>query len=419
MTRSLVKKESELYQDIEQPILLTYQTITASRYVTNRHLEQIVHETVTAVTNLKSDYPYLYYLTYMKGVFQYSTRLDNYQEFQRRFDYFYHSITVEIIRLTKNLQSKSYRLFLKRLLVLLIKQGNHANEPWGNLFIKLLPTIPAAHIDYLYQVLSENIDTSQCSSTVALAYSYLALIAGKEVTALRILQRNNKAFKEHDVVPHFELMKTRARYRTMKQWLSVLFPKKSSGQYGSLQKYVDEINSAIPLSLKEQESVWNRWLLSPNYQRFITYTRHLSEEQQLTIVERLLPELEQRLHQLEAAKTYEKLLLSYEKFEEASHYFLRHERDAHRLREEKEELLYALKASRPDLARPIYHQFIVRLVEKKSRAHYEQAALYMKDLQEVYVSLEDQELFHTFVSKLKKMYKTYRAFIEELKRIGL
>ncbi|MFC0557731.1 hypothetical protein [Halalkalibacter alkalisediminis] len=419
MNHSLIKKEAEVYQEIEQPILLTFKTITASRYVTNRHLEQFSTDAITQISGLKTDYPWLYLLTYMGGVFERSTHLTNYQEFERRFTYFYHTLSDEIISQVKHIDARSYRLFVNRLLKRIAKHSRILQAPWSHLLLKLLPTMPAAHIDHVYQTLSSSIDPSECSQSVALAYSYVALLAGKEMSSIGILQKNGVNYREQEVTPHFQLLKERARWQTMKQWFIVLFPQKKTGQYGSLQKFMDEMNTVLPISSKEQESIWNRWLLSPNYQRFKTYTRHLSDTQQLKLVERILPELEQRLHQIEAAKTYEKILLVYEQYELAARYFLKYERDPTRLREEKLELLAALKVARPDLSRPIYHQFIVRLVEKKSRIHYEQAASYLSELQSLYTSDKEQIMFMTYVKRLKKMYRTYRAFVEELKRIDL
>jgi len=418
LKHSLYKSDKEVYIEIQQPILSTFNTITASRYATNRHLEQISKEAIQTIDHIKND-PWQYYLIYLNGVYKRSIRLTNYLEFERRFEYFYRSMTEEIKRNVATLESNTYRLFLKKLLKLMTNDAEDEQAPWSNLLFSLFPVLPTAQIDYVYQTLTTNVDTEKCSHSLALAYSYVALLSGKELTALSVLQKNPVTTLEKDVLLHFELLQHRERWRTMKQWLAVLFPKKKAGQYGSLQKFVDEMNTVIPISTKEQNSIWNRWLLSPNYQRFLTYSKHLTSSQQNELIERLLPELELRLHQTEAAKTYEKILLAYGKFELAASYFLKYERDPTRLRDEKQELLTALKKHRPDLARPIYHQFIVRLVEKKSRIHYEQAASYIKELKSLYQNEKDQAIFAIYLSKLKKMYRTYRAFVEELKRIDL
>ncbi|KHF38433.1 hypothetical protein [Halalkalibacter okhensis] len=418
MNSSLFPEEAELYLEMEQDINHTYQLLTSSRYVNNRNLESVCTDAKTRVKKIRKD-PLLCFLVYMNGIYTLSLRGKNTHEYERRFIYFFQSITHEIIEVLQTIQTNLYRQFLSKLIALVIKDQQDQYAPWPPLLQKMLYEIRAEHIEYIYVRLSKKIEIASCSRHLVLTYSYVALLSGKEVTSLMLLQKHVSALGEQDVTSHFQILKERGRWRTMKQWFHALFPHKKNNQYGSLQKFVDEMNSALPISQKEQELIWERWLLSPNFQRFQTYSKHLSKQQQLTLVERLLPELEKRLHQTEAAKTYEKLLLMFEKYELAVRYLLKHERDPLRLREEKIELLNAITTYDKKLARPVYHQFIVRLVEKKSRVYYEQAALYLKELHELYESEQDQILFRQYVSKLKKMYRTYRAFVEELKRIDL
>jgi hypothetical protein len=417
---SLFQKESELYQVLEQDMAHTYKLITSSRYVTNRNLEQVSNDAKKRVANHTSDKPWQELLIYMRGIYSLSRRTNHYEEFERRFSYFYQSLSHDILNYVTELDPEPYRHFLNTLLTYMIDESKAEHAPWPSLLFKLLFKKQTEEVDFVYKtLLSKSIKATNCSHNFALAYSYAALLAGKEVTSLAILQKHEATFHEQDVALHYQLLKTRGRWRTMKQWFSVLFPKKKNGQYGSLQKYADEMNTAIPISAEEQDSIWKRWLTAPSFNRFQTYIQHMSSEQKHELVERLLPELEKRLHQLDVAKTYEKLLLTFEKHELAVRYLLKNERDPLKVREEKADLLHAIKKADPLLARPIYHQYIVRLVEKKSRVHYEQAAAYLKDLQSLYESVTDQIMFMDYVKRLKKLYRTYRAFIEELKRIGL
>ncbi|WP_332689330.1 hypothetical protein [Halalkalibacter lacteus] len=417
---SLFQEESEQYRVLKQDVAHTYKLITSSRYVNNRNLEQVSNDAKKRVANLTSDKPWQDLLTYMRGIYSLSRSKNHYEDFERRFSYFYQSISHDILEYVPEIDQEQYRQFLTILLDLIIADPKVENAPWPSLLFKLLQQMQQEQIDFVYdQFLSKSITATDCSRNFALCYSYVALLAGKEVTSLAILQKHKATFHEQDVASHYQLLKTRGRWRTMKQWFSVLFPKKDNGQYGSLQKFADEMNTALPISSKEQDSIWKRWLVSPSFHRFQTYVQHLSSEQKQDLIERLLPELEQRLHQLDVAKTYEKMLLTFEKHEVAVRYLLKNERDPLKLREEKVDLLHAVKNANPILVRPIYHQFIVRLVEKKSRVHYEQAAAYLKELQSLYESQEDKIIFMDYVRRLKKLYRTYRAFIEELKRIGL
>ncbi|MDT8859599.1 hypothetical protein N0O92_05080 [Alkalihalobacillus sp. MEB130] len=419
MNSSLFQEESELYLELEKDITHTYQLLTSSRYVNNRNLELVCNDAKNRVNKPNRDEPWVALLVYMRGIYTYTLLKGNYQEFERRFSYFFQSLSHDILDLVRNIEPSQYRQFINKLLNLVIENQQRQLAPWPSLLLQLVQQMPTEHIDAAYSRLTKKIDTVTCSRELALTYSYLALLAGKEMTALTVLQQIGNSLKEVEATLHFQLLKERGRWRTMKQWVHTLYAKKKNSHYGSLQKYVDEMNSVLPVSSKEQELIWERWLLSPNFERFQTYSKHLSLEQQEDLLDRLLPELEQRLHQLEAAKTYEKLLLHYKKYEVAVRYLLKHERDPLRLREEKVQLLQAIQSHDIALARPVYHQFIVRLVEKKSRIYYEQAASYLKELQSLYVEEEDQILFASYVKRLKKMYRTYRAFVEEMKRIGL
>lgn len=421
MVNALFQGESERYQEVEQDVIHTYKFITSSRYVTNRHLEQISIDAKNRISRIKTDQSWQYVLTYMRGVFSLSTRANTYDEYERRFSYFFQAMIENLLTLHNSLQEdvSNYRLFLEHVLFLVAYDADNVKAPWPQLLFRIVVDMKTEHVEPVYTFLSKSIDTGSCSRALALTYSYVSLLAGKEVTALSILTKKGARYQEQEVNQHFQLLKERSRWRTIKQWLTVLFSHKTKGHYGSLQPIIDEMNTALPSPKNEQESIWNRWMLSPNYQRFLNYTQHLTTEEQFELVERLLPLLEQRLDHLETAKTYEKLLLTYKKYEHAMRYFLKYEREPLRQRSEKEELLQALCKHAPVLARPVYHQFIVRLVEKKSRVHYEQAARFLRTLQTLYSSPEEQVLFREYVTRLKKKYRTYRAFVEELKQIDL
>ncbi|GAE25240.1 hypothetical protein JCM9140_1222 [Halalkalibacter wakoensis JCM 9140] len=415
---SLFQDEPDLYLEIEQDITHSYQLLTASRYVTNRNLEQVVSDAKIRISKVQNGNQVMSLLLYMFGIYSLSKRKNHYEEYQRRFTYFFQSMSTEIKQHLSELQSKDYQRFLRHLLSTVLNEQEDQKAPWSELLLDLMYEIETEHIEMIYKRLTSDINVDQCSKDVALLYSYVALLAGKEMTALTVLQKQSVQWKESELSSHFRLLSKRERWRTMKQWFHALFPNKKNGHFGSLQRFFDEMTSAIPVSSKEQQLLWERWLLSPNFHRFQMYSKHLSKEEQLQLLEKILPELEVRLHQLEAAKTYEKLLLTYKKYELAVKYLLNYEQDPLKLREEKSDLLKAIKSHDVTMARPVYHQYVVRLVEKKSRIYYEKAALYLKELQELYRTEEDKKQFFIYVDKLKKMYRTYRAFGEELKRIG-
>ncbi|NEU29710.1 hypothetical protein GN156_02835 [bacterium LRH843] len=417
MVHSLFPGQSELYRQIEQDIRHTYTLITSSRYITNRHLEQISIDAKKRLAKWNSNQPWFYYLTYLHGVFSLSTQ--SYEEYERRFSYFFHAMIEELVSFWDEMKERDdEQPFINHVALLLIHDASVPEAPWPDLLFQMTSHLEKELIETVYTTFSKAINPGNCSRQAALLYSYISLLAEKEMSSLSILIKNGKPYEEQEVGPHFQVLKDRDRWHTMKQWVHTLFSMRQNS-YGSLQPYIDEMNAALSSQTETLAAIWDRWLLSPNYQRFLALIQHVPSAEQEKLLDRLLPRLEQKLDQLETAKTYEKLLLKYEKFELATHYLLTYELDPLRLRPEREELLTILQEYSPHLARPIFHQFIVRLVEKKSRLHYEKAAMYLKALQTLYKQAEEDALFFDYVTKLKKMYRTYRAFIEELKQIDI
>lgn len=405
---------NSLYIEMEQDVLYTYKQIISSRYVTNRSLELITNDAKKRISVRAATSAWRPLLGYIDGVFRLSFEKKSYHEFERRFLYLFEALNDDLLEV----EPYDDQAFLKALIRLTIEYAHVEESPWPEVLFQHTKKMEIAQIEYIYDELTA-IDQKACSRSLAVIYSYISIVVGKEMTALTLLTNQTSTFTEQELHPHFALLKKRSRWRTLDQWFKKLFPKRNHGQFGSLQPIWDELQTAYSSNTDQQESIWNRWLLSPNDQRFLQLCRHLKKDQELELIEQLLPELEKRLHQLEAAKTYERWLLRYKKFELAKEYFLKHELEPLRMRNEKVELLDAISKEQPLLARPIFHQMVVRLVEKKSRVHYQQAASYIKNLQLLYEGPEEEERFKYFLTKLKKQYRTYRAFVEELKQIDL
>ncbi|MCM3715175.1 hypothetical protein M3202_13885 [Alkalihalobacillus oceani] len=420
MEQSLFKGEAGAFAAIEQDIIHTYKLITSSRYITNRHLEQISADAKKRLSHVESEDDWLYLLTYMRGIYTLAERAATYEEYERRFHYFFQAMSDELLAGREKMQlTGAFRPFLEQLLFLVVYHAEEAEAPWPPLLFQLLKNMEASYIEPIFTFLSESVDRSRCSRPLSLAYSYAALLAGDEKAALSILRAQRHPYLDQELRSHFELLKQRSKWQTMKEWVDALFPHKHQGTFGSLQPFIDEMKTTLPANKKEFDAVWNRWLLSPSYQRFLTFSKHYRDDELEELLNRLLPELKRRLHQVEAAKTFEKLLLTTKRYPLAADYFLKHERDPLRMRPEKVELLEALRRDAPAYAKPVYHQLVIRLIEKKSRLHYEQAAVLLKELKGIYEQDETLFRFADYLTKLKKMYRTYRAFIEELKRIGL
>lgn len=100
-------------------------------------------------------------------------------------------------------------------------------------------------------------------------------------------------------------------------------------------------------------------------------------------------------------------------------FLLQFEHQPLQLSDEKKQFLQTLEQEKGEVLIPLYHQFIVRLIEKKSRQHYEEAVKYMKRLENLYKKENQLHVFQNYLIKMKEKYKTYRALLQEMKRFEL
>ncbi|ERN52713.1 hypothetical protein M3689_01940 [Alkalihalophilus marmarensis] len=411
-------EDNLLEQELEQDIIKTYKSLITSRYFTKSQIEQIVIQTQKS---METDHFLMQaekMLIYIKGVFSLANSFQTYEEYDRRFSHYFTSLMSDILLLlkedTEDLQEVDK--VIQRILFYFVYDAELSKSPWPYLVQNLADLVPPRQLEAIESFLQETLHEAECARSTLVAYSYILLLVGKESKSLSLL-RKEQHLSQQEVTPHFTCLKKRERFKTIQLWFNQLFPNRGDRGYGSLQGIADEMNASLHKSANEMSTVWRRWLLSPSFTRFQSLFVHVPEEDQETLLYELLAELKKSLHQTETTLTYLRILREYKMFNEAASYFLIFEHDPLRLHQEKKDLLKDIELSYPQLAKPIHHQFIVRLVEKKSRVHYEAAVSSIKLLQKIYERLEENEQFYHYIAKMRKQYRTYRAFVEELKKI--
>lgn len=169
--------------------------------------------------------------------------------------------------------------------------------------------------------------------------------------------------------------------------------------------------------LKVKFHVWQAWLQNPTFEGYKNIQATFSAEEKNTSLNYILNILQQNLLFPPIQQTYVKILSYERRYEEIARYMLTYERQPLLLSEEKKACLQAMEKHTPQLLLPVYHQFVVRLIERKTRSHYEEAIRYMKKLQKLYNVLNKHDVFLQYLHQLKKKYQSYRALIQELKNI--
>ncbi|GAE31200.1 hypothetical protein [Halalkalibacter hemicellulosilyticus] len=411
MIHSYVLNDRDSAQ-LNSSIYRLYNKLTATRYVTNRSLEVLTQEAIQAIDSANFQPKWFLTIHYIDQLAKYSQAEKTYDLYDRRFLFIFDALYRYSFNEETYLTEEAIATFTK----LLAEQSAVSDSPWPRLFQIHTKHLEPRQVENIYDAFS-NVE-GEISYSFALLYSYISLLNGKEAQALSLLSVQRHQLIELEIYPHFHLLKERQRWITIKQWFDTLFIKQRQ-TFGSLQPIWEEYKAVHAKTAEDQDGVWKRWLVTPNFQRFLQLSQHLTKEEKQLRITHLLNTLENRLYQTESVRAYEQLLLYAQEYEQAQEHFLLNEFDPVKIRPEKKALLEAMKKERPDLAIPIYHQLIIRLVERKSRVHYQHAALAVSQLKHLYTTLDAVEKFEPFLIRLKKQYRTYKAFIEELKSFEL
>ncbi|WP_017726881.1 SWIM zinc finger family protein [Halalkalibacterium ligniniphilum] len=404
-----------IQEALERDAVQWYKQLVTSHYMSAAELERLVADMKEAVRENASSSPWFGYFFIVKAVYSLARHFRTFSMQERRFQHFFSAMSQEITHSMSHLEDADYRFFLETLLFSFAYDLEDEQAPWGRMLLSLIPALPVSTLKPVDQFLEQTLKGRASPVKGILAYSYVSLLLGREDTAIHLLQRL-PYLNEKDVLLHFYLLKKRMKWTLISSWFAHLFPSKE-GSFGSLQPIYDEMLLQLSDDPTSTSTVWIRWLHAPSFQRFQNLTKGLSKKRRQEIVEELLPMLKQQLDQPAARMTYVRLLVSEQRYEEGLHYFLKREKDPFRMPPEKQELLSFLETRESEALLPIYHQFVVRLIEKKTRPHYEEAIIYLRKLKHIYEEHENLESFHTFLQKLKKAYKSYRALLKELKQL--
>ncbi|WP_059103958.1 hypothetical protein [Shouchella shacheensis] len=408
----------EIRFQLEAEVLTVYKKLVSSRYFSPAHLEQLAGEAKEVVGRFPEHKQWIGYVVYIERVYQLARETGQLQASQRRLQHFFHALIAALLLIKPDPVSSSnvYQNLLSTCLRHFVSEADQAGTPWPRLLHALLTEMPAEISEKVDHYLSKYLHAMHTEKETALVASLSFLMNGKEREALGQLKGLSAPLVAHDLTEHVQWLAKKECFATMKKWLKTLFPNQN-GHFGSLQSYADQMEAALQTqSTDVQYDLWDRWLHAPNMRRYESFVRHLGKEQMEAVHHYILPRLKNRLHNEAASLAYIRLLSKNERYEEARDYFLTFELNPISLHAEKKQSLYELAENKPEFAKPVYHQFIVRLAEKRSRKYYVEAARYTKELESLYTKTNEEDVYQAFFKRLKQTYKTYRAFVEELNK---
>ncbi|KMK74757.1 hypothetical protein [Alkalihalobacillus pseudalcaliphilus] len=407
-----IRQDQHLHTDIRA----TYRKLISSRYFTKGQLEWVTQDLLKRLSHQYKDQITALIFYYIEEVINLIPDKASYVEHERRFLHFYQVCTDYLLNYLN--QKPEHFTFMAETTLTLLENQNQLKKPWAPFLYELYVQVDQTKRAFIYHLISSSKQLDgPLHRKVGIVYSYILLDQGDKEVALDLLM-TIKDLQEIEVSPHFQLLKKDKAYETLANWFEKLWTgHHSPSYYGSLQALYDEVKIKLNHDPNQHQKIWERWLLAPHYQRLQSLLEHLSAEQKQQAVETLLPELKKRLHKPDAALTYTRILMDFGHYTDVATFFLTMEKDPLKIKQDKFELLQQLALKQPELAKAIFHQYALRLIEKKSRVHYEQAAQYIKQLKKLYMHTENTEEFLDYIEQLKKKYRTYRAFIEELKTV--
>lgn len=171
----------------------------------------------------------------------------------------------------------------------------------------------------------------------------------------------------------------------------------------------------ILLKIKFQH--WQTWLQNPTFERYKIIQASCSSKERQNNLAYLLPILKKHLYSTQVQRIYLNILYYEKLYEPIIEYMLHFEHQPLALTDEKKTILTNIEKENMRLLLPVYHQFIVRLIEKKTKRHYTAAISYMKKLRKIYQQLNEQRLFEKYLEQMQQKYKSYRALIQEMKKL--
>ncbi|WP_146035934.1 hypothetical protein [Salipaludibacillus keqinensis] len=168
----------------------------------------------------------------------------------------------------------------------------------------------------------------------------------------------------------------------------------------------------------DQMTWLKQWLTRPHFSKYVQYYTALSvPNQQLQLKKEVINQLFPLQNHTPTRRTFFQIIDYHLDYDEGIRAWLYFPQDPLLFTREEQSLFKKICEHRVDLAVPLYMQWIERLIEKKSSAHYKKAHIYLKELQKMSERTNDQNRFEQYLAMIRKKYRKYSAFYEGLKQV--
>ncbi len=412
---------SQLEQDLGTFIDELYQLLSKSGHYRNEQTTLIIKQFFEEVqTNQSTDKDKLQILAVYVIINELYNKANNYETYrfrQNRFLTFFNELLQQAYPAFKRevISSSSFAKWYTAILFGQLEK-QEAGSPYEKLIATWLLCEERADIliNYAERLLS---DFDRPNLYLTKLASLLFLQANDGVQSLSLLKDIKTRLHHSDLIDHFFIMEQKNDYVMMKHWFELFFPYEKPKQGTILGKLYEDM--LVETGTKEERLtiVWKSWLEQPSYASYRTRIKKFSEKEKSEVLDYIIPHLKENLFRPQTEATYYQIITDEGLYQEGVASLLIHKREVNTVTPEIEKLLKAIMKQHPELLLPFYHQLVERLVQKKSRVHYEEAASYIRQLKIIYQKINKTAIFATYLHGLRQRFKTFRAFIQELKTI--
>ncbi len=418
--------QHSIQEELETTVVQVYKILTSSRYLTDAQLKQLSDKTLhsikqTAEFSYKKTMIGVFYL--VNGTLSLAQKFKTSDPFERRFMKFYQYIVTYIEPLLPQVSEESDSRFKEwlsdSLLFYYIDYLEVDHSPWETLLREwiMLEENRNKTQDY-YKILSENHKHNKENRSLTYLTSLVALACEDGARSLQLLRVRSNEVTPNDLYYHFKLLQDRNDRDTMKVWFNLFIPSWKNQSLGRLQPFYEQMALNSQDINSQIQAIWKSWLTRPSFQTYQTKIKSYNKDDRKKVLSYILPLLERHHETPFTQQLYIQIVNKEQLYEEGIDFLLKHEKNPLQLSPEKERFLKGVKQHNSAQLLPIYHQFVVRLVEKKSRQHYEEAVEYLIELGHIYNELGKQDRFSDYLEQLKSTYKTYRALLQEMKKLN-
>ncbi|MDE5412573.1 hypothetical protein [Alkalihalobacterium chitinilyticum] len=408
--------------DLESDILDLYKKIAASNYLKDVQISELVNQTIDKL--LMQSYEPLSFvdkaLMIMNGLLSLGIKFTTYDSFERRFEQF---LSILGNRVNGILEEQQCELSLEEkqaiteaFVLLYTRYMDVGSSSWAEMLAKwFIQNEQEQWVHSYYSYFKQLHEKHNASFHLSMITSLLALICQDGVGSLTYLRTHKQRLAANDLYFHFTLLNHRQEWDTMQRWFD-LFSTSWNGAFGSLQPFYHTLERKKSKS-SNFSSQLNKWMTRPALASYKDLSASLEESERNLLFNKVQESLNDQLAYPPIQNLWTQILQYERRWDVAIDYFLNKEHLPFQLSEEKQQLLAGLEKQVPSETIRIYHQFIVRLVEKKTRSHYSEAVFYMKKLKKLYELMDQRERFNQYITLFNQTYKTYRALIQEMKTI--